>query len=73
MLSAGAAEEYDKKTFAALIYKQRRKILEASGLDINSCLQLLLDLYSQWARNEVFCCLNVLVQFIVGSCYSRHP
>lgn len=31
----------------------RNKTLEDSGLDINSCLQFLLDLYSQWFSQQV--------------------
>lgn len=41
----------DSKTMKLLNYKS--KCLEDSGLDINSCLQFLLELYSQWTKPEV--------------------
>lgn len=53
MLATGMAEVYDDKTTAAVVLKQRKTVLEESGLDVNSCLQFLLDLYSQWTKNEV--------------------
>lgn len=53
MLCAGIIEGYDDKTQAQLVFEQRQKILEESGLDVNSCLQFLLDLYSQWTKHEV--------------------
>lgn len=53
MVAAGVAEEFDGETAAAVVFKRRRRVLEESGLDINSCLQFLVDLYSQWTKNEV--------------------
>lgn len=53
LLSAKLVDTFDEKTTAAVVYKQKEAMLEESGLDINSCLQFLLDLYSQWIRNEV--------------------
>lgn len=41
----------DSKTMKLLNYKS--KCVEDSGLDINSCLQFLLELYSQWTKPEV--------------------
>ncbi|XP_030750206.1 huntingtin isoform X2 [Sitophilus oryzae] len=34
------------------VYKKRKKLLDESGLDINSCLQFLLDYYTQLMRTE---------------------
>lgn len=53
VLAANMVDNFDEKTVAAVIYKRRETVLEESGLDINSCLQFLLDLYSQWIANEV--------------------
>lgn len=53
MFCAGIAEECDGKSRAEVVFKRRRKVLEESGLDVNSCLQFLLDLYSQWTKHEV--------------------
>ena len=34
-------------------YLKHEERLSASGLDLHSCLQFLLDLYSQWTQPEV--------------------
>lgn len=53
MICAGIVEQSDANSKAEVVFKQRRKVLEESGLDVNSCLQFLLDLYSQWTKHEV--------------------
>lgn len=53
MLCAGIVEENEGNSKAEMVFKQRRRVLEESGLDVNSCLQFLLDLYSQWTKHEV--------------------
>lgn len=53
ILAANLVDMFDEKTTAAVVYKRKEAVLEESALDINSCLQFLLDLYSQWITNEV--------------------
>lgn len=53
MLAVGIASVYNENTAAGVVLKRRKVVLEESGLDVNSCLQFLLDLYSQWTKNEV--------------------
>lgn len=47
------AEEVDDSNALGKIYNRRRTILTESGLDLNSCIQSLLDLYSQWIKLQV--------------------
>lgn len=35
------------------IWKHKENLLESNGLDINSCLQFLLDYYTQLLKNQV--------------------
>lgn len=52
-LASKSVENVDEKSLAHVVFKKRERMLEESGLDINSCLQFLLDLYSQWINDEV--------------------
>lgn len=47
------AEITEKKSAAAEAYLNRQKYLTESGLDLHSCLQFLLDLYTQWMKPQV--------------------
>lgn len=40
-------------SLATKTHDRRQKLLADSGLDVNSCLQFLLDLYSQWIKTQV--------------------
>ncbi|XP_008191527.2 huntingtin [Tribolium castaneum] len=44
--------EIDDKCPTANIWKHREELLESHGLDINSCLQFLLDYYTQQLKNQ---------------------
>lgn len=45
--------EFETNNEASERYKCREKILEKFGLDVNSCLQFLLDFYSQLLKQQV--------------------
>lgn len=66
-LATKSVENVDEKSLAYEVFKKREKMLEESGLDINSCLQFLVDLYSQWLNNEVqlmlFFYIIVIIKF----------
>lgn len=53
LISAKIVEVTDPTRVAAEVYAKRQKILDESGLDLNSCLQFLIDLYSQWIKVQV--------------------
>ncbi|KAF5273906.1 hypothetical protein FQA39_LY01021 [Lamprigera yunnana] len=50
------------------IYENQQNILHESGLDLNSCVQFLIDLYSQWikAQNTPLRILHEVVKSILG-------
>ncbi|XP_054259365.1 huntingtin-like [Macrosteles quadrilineatus] len=45
-------------------YEEHLRRISESGLDLHSCLQFLLDLYSQWTQPEVSVPLNLLVEVV---------
>lgn len=51
LVSAKIVNVQENLTKAAQLSLQRETMLQDNGLDINSCLQFLLDLYSQWIRD----------------------
>lgn len=53
MISSKIAESVDENRLAAKVHYERQVILDESGLDLNSCLQFLIDLYSQWIKAQV--------------------
>lgn len=45
-------------------YAEHEKRIEASGLDLHSCIQFLLDLYSQWTQPKVCLLLTGLLAML---------
>lgn len=60
MISAGLLDLSDENSLDFVLYKKRRSALEKCGLDINSCIQFLLDLYSQWLTGQAGTPLRIL-------------
>lgn len=58
LVSAKIVEIVDETSSAVQVYKQAQQNLADSGLDLNSCIQFLIDLYTQWIESPVI--LNVL-------------
>lgn len=62
LVSTKTVDSANEDSLAMKVYNRRQKLLNSSGLDVNSCLQFLLDLYSQWIKTQVikyrFCILN---------------
>ncbi|XP_017781525.1 PREDICTED: huntingtin [Nicrophorus vespilloides] len=56
--------ELKEDSEAAKVYLQREKVLSEIGLDLNSCLQFLLDLYSQWIKSEEVLPLRLLQEVV---------
>lgn len=52
MISTNSRSE-NSGSFAEVMHDQRQKLLEESGLDVNSCLQFLLDYYTQFVDPNV--------------------
>ncbi|KAK4875471.1 hypothetical protein RN001_011893 [Aquatica leii] len=50
LIASKIVETNDESRLATQIYEEQHKILKESGLDLNSCLQFLIDLYSQWIK-----------------------
>lgn len=52
LIQSNAVDSSKNQHVLSYIHK-RNKMLQDSGLDVNSCLQFLLDLYSQWILQQV--------------------
>lgn len=53
LLATGIIQEDDEGSLSTTVFKKRCKMLEEAGLDINSCLQFLLDYYTQLMKPQV--------------------
>ncbi|KAF5303786.1 hypothetical protein FQR65_LT08121 [Abscondita terminalis] len=67
LISSKIAENNDQERIVTQIYKKQQQTLNESGLDLNSCLQFLIDLYSQWikAQNTPLRLLHEVVKSIL--------
>uniref|UniRef100_A0A1Y1K0T3 Huntingtin n=1 Tax=Photinus pyralis TaxID=7054 RepID=A0A1Y1K0T3_PHOPY len=52
LISSRIVENDNESRHAAQVYQKQQNILRESGLDLNSCLQFLIDLYSQWIKGQ---------------------
>ncbi|CAH1155948.1 unnamed protein product [Phaedon cochleariae] len=52
MIATGDFKEYEENFAVSEICQKRRKMLKDSGLDINSCLQFLIDYYTQLMKPQ---------------------
>lgn len=53
LLATGIIQEDEENSLSTVVFKRRNKMLEEAGLDINSCLQFLLDYYTQLMKPQV--------------------
>lgn len=51
-IASKIAEATDENNTASLVHNRRQNYLVKSGLDLHSCLQFLLDLYTQWIKPQ---------------------
>lgn len=53
LLATGIIQEDEDSSLSKIVLKKRSIMLEEAGLDINSCLQFLLDYYTQLMKPQV--------------------
>lgn len=53
LLATGIIQEDEESSLNTSVFKKRSKMLEEAGLDVNSCLQFLLDYYTQLMKPQV--------------------
>ncbi|KAJ8914559.1 hypothetical protein NQ315_010023 [Exocentrus adspersus] len=64
LLATGITQEAENNSLSATILRKRCKMLEEAGLDINSCLQFLLDYYTQLMKPQSLTNLRILHEAI---------
>lgn len=64
------AEITKHESLATKAFLRREKYIKESGLDLHSCLQFLLDLYSQWLKPQVSIFNNSInISFLISMCF----
>lgn len=53
LIATNSMEEMQENMSVVEVFRHRTKRLEAMGLDVNSCLQFLIDYYTQLMRPQV--------------------
>ncbi|XP_018571399.1 huntingtin [Anoplophora glabripennis] len=64
LLATGIIQEDEDNSPTTIVLKRRNKMLEEAGLDINSCLQFLLDYYTQLMKPQSLTNIRVLHEAI---------
>ncbi|KAJ8928269.1 hypothetical protein NQ314_019220 [Rhamnusium bicolor] len=60
LIATGIIQEDEDNSLPAAIFRKREKMLEENGLDINSCLQFLLDYYTQLMKPQSMTNIRIL-------------
>ncbi|KAJ8959892.1 hypothetical protein NQ318_011628 [Aromia moschata] len=60
LMATGILQEDEENSMPAVVVRRREKMLEDNGLDINSCLQFLLDYYMQLMKPQSLTNIRIL-------------